>query len=272
MVNRMRVILSRKGFDSSNGGITSPIFEDGSMVSFPIPSDDKDTYDDLVNKGKSYSCVLGDLGYKGGKHCHVDPDLDQGRRKKTIDGWIPAFGQHSASASYLMKNDVREGDIFLFFGNFHHVKECDGKYRRVCRTGDFYKDKDLQVIWGYLQVGKVLKRPDEQRKLWWHPHSSEARVNSDANVIFTAADTLSFDSSKPGAGLLAFDEKRVLTLLGANKATWKKNTVYDVDHICGNRKNSAKDLGKGIYYAGIWQELVLKESAECEEWAKQIIL
>ena len=44
----MKIILSRKGFDSANGGIVSPIFEDGTMVSFPIPSDDEDTYDSLT--------------------------------------------------------------------------------------------------------------------------------------------------------------------------------------------------------------------------------
>ena len=32
----MKIILSRKGFDSANGGIVSPIFEDGTMVSFPV--------------------------------------------------------------------------------------------------------------------------------------------------------------------------------------------------------------------------------------------
>ena len=43
----MKIILSRKGFDSANGGIVSPIFEDGAMISFPIPSNDVDTYDSL---------------------------------------------------------------------------------------------------------------------------------------------------------------------------------------------------------------------------------
>ena len=47
----MKIILSRKGFDSANGGIVSPIFEDGTMVSFPIPSDDEDTYDSLYYNG-----------------------------------------------------------------------------------------------------------------------------------------------------------------------------------------------------------------------------
>ena len=32
-----RIILSRKGFDSSSGGVASPIFSDGSLCSLPIP-------------------------------------------------------------------------------------------------------------------------------------------------------------------------------------------------------------------------------------------
>jgi hypothetical protein len=49
------------------------------------------------------------------------------------------------------------------------------------------------------------------------------------------------------------------------------NPVYDTHHIFGNRKNLAKDPSKGIYYAGIWQELCLMESEECTEWARSMI-
>ena len=56
----MKIILSRKGFDSANGGIVSPIFEDGTMVSFPIPSDDEDTYDSLYYNGIQY-CEICDI-------------------------------------------------------------------------------------------------------------------------------------------------------------------------------------------------------------------
>ena len=84
----MKVILSRKGFDSSNGGIVSPIFEDGTLVSFPIPTDDKDRFSDLQYAGIPYSRLLSDLNYKGGKHCHIDPDLDSKRRiKELMDGY-----------------------------------------------------------------------------------------------------------------------------------------------------------------------------------------
>lgn len=111
----MKIILSRKGFDSANGGIVSPIFEDGTMISFPIPSGDTDTYDSLYYNGIPYSKILHDLRYKGGNHCHVDPDLDLSRRAKEIDGWFPAFGQRDAAASYLKNLCVAPGYIFLFF-------------------------------------------------------------------------------------------------------------------------------------------------------------
>ena len=62
---------------------------------------------------------------------------------------------------------------------------------------------------------------------------------------------------------------------GKTKATWKKQKAYDVDNINkinnreSKRKNSAKD-SEGIYYAGIWQELVLKEILESGNWAKSM--
>ncbi len=267
----MKIILSRKGFDSANGGIVSPIFEDGSMVSFPIPSADKDSYADLQHNGVGYDRLLSELNYKGGSHCHVDPDLEQERRKEKIRGWIPAFGQIGTSALYLTNNEIESGDVFLFFGNFHFLEQNGEKYKYVKRSGDFYKDNDLQVIWGYLEVGEIIRDPHRQKDFWWHPHASEERRNTESNIIFVGSKELSFNKDKPGAGLLCYDEKRVLTLYGAKKATWKMNSVYDVDNIQGNRKNSAKDPMKGIYYSGIWQELVLKESNECEAWARQML-
>lgn len=36
----MKIILSRKGFDSSNGGQPNPIMPDGTLLSLPIPDPD----------------------------------------------------------------------------------------------------------------------------------------------------------------------------------------------------------------------------------------
>ena len=92
----MKIILSRKGFDSVNGGIVSPIMEDGTLISFPIPSKDKDTFDDLIYCDQSYWKILTDLNYKGERNCHVDPDLSMDRRKNPIEGWRPIFGQRNS--------------------------------------------------------------------------------------------------------------------------------------------------------------------------------
>ena len=73
----MKVILSRKGFDSANGGIASPILENGTMLSFPIPLPETNTFSELEYKGISYAQILHDLNYredKFGTHCHIDPD------------------------------------------------------------------------------------------------------------------------------------------------------------------------------------------------------
>ena len=46
----MKLIFSRKGFDSSAGGIPSPILPDGRMISLPIPANpyDKKTLHDVI--------------------------------------------------------------------------------------------------------------------------------------------------------------------------------------------------------------------------------
>ena len=242
------------------------------MISFPIPSNDNCSFSNLQYKGTKYNKILSDLHYRGGEFCHLDPDLDSERMVKKVEGWEPAFGQINSSATYLRNIGVEEGDLFLFFGNFHHVSYSQGVFKYVKKSGDFYLDNDLQVIWGYLQVGKVIDNPKEQKKFWWHPHSEEFRVANKTNLIFTASKNLSFDKTKSGAGLLTFDKKRVLTLENGNKATWKYNEIYDINHVLSKRKNSATDPTVGIYYAGIWQELGLVESDECSAWAKSILM
>ena len=58
----MKVILSRKGFDSSNGGIPSPILPDGTLLSFPIPAcSDELTFAELYYELFVFSQILDKL-------------------------------------------------------------------------------------------------------------------------------------------------------------------------------------------------------------------
>lgn len=126
----MKVVFSRKGFDSSAGGVPSPIVN-GRPVSIPIPTDSRSetTYSHLG---------LGDLvglitknRYSGNSLCHHDPMFLEGRC---------AFGQTGIAQGHLSRNNVGVGDIFLFFGLF---SELDGKDRH-------------HRIFGLLQVEEVL--------------------------------------------------------------------------------------------------------------------
>ena len=55
----MKIILSRKGFDSSAGKQASPIMPDGTLLSLPIP-DEEDTnmFSSLQWKDKSYYDII----------------------------------------------------------------------------------------------------------------------------------------------------------------------------------------------------------------------
>jgi hypothetical protein len=54
----MKIILSRKGFDSAYGGYPSPILPSGEMVSLPIPSDDAIRYSDLKIGESTYFSLM----------------------------------------------------------------------------------------------------------------------------------------------------------------------------------------------------------------------
>ncbi len=262
----MRIILSRKGFDSANGGCPSPILPDGELLSLPIPADDPLSYAEIGFRGLSCAALLKQLNPKKSYDtCHLDPDIRPDMRLSRPAGWRAAFGQTDAAQSHLKKHGIGKGDLFLFFGWF----------RRVCKKSDdrfsYVRDApDLHVLFGYLQVETVLSRFADIAEFWWHPHADPARSNNKRNALYLAADALTFDPSMPGCGTFRFSENRVLTKPDQPKrATWKEIPALMPENIVSRRKNSA--LNGGLYYSGIWQEMILQENALSEEWAKSMI-
>ena len=74
----MKIILSRKGFDSSNGSIPSPILPDGTLLSLPIPAKfDSISFDDLNYNGVLFSDILRQLKGKEDKTNHFMDGLDK---------------------------------------------------------------------------------------------------------------------------------------------------------------------------------------------------
>jgi hypothetical protein len=77
----MRIVLSRKGVDSSAGGLASPIL-DGSLVSLPIPGRRSEiTYADLTFGKVSLGKLIRDLSdgnVSSHQRVHLDPDILRG--------------------------------------------------------------------------------------------------------------------------------------------------------------------------------------------------
>ena len=258
----MKIILSRKGFDSGYGGMPSPILPDRTLLSMPIPSKDAVRYDELRYGGKSYLELLRELKPTF-KHetCHLDPDIRDGAKERE-KGWTAAFGQEGAALSHLLNQGVGVGDLFLFFGWFRQTEIREGRLRFVEGA------PDLHVIYGYLQIGRILSSCDEIGAVPWHPHADPGRRGSKRNAIFLPAERL-LDTDLPGYGVFGFDERLVLTKKGETRTHWElpqclvgKNISY----------HSEKNLKDGYFQsAARGQEFVVEADDAILGWAKSLL-
>jgi hypothetical protein len=172
----MKIILSRKGFDSQYGGCASPILPDGRLVSLPIPVRSRSTcrFVDLQVPGLDVGTLAESLSrgqVRAADACHLDPDLVNSLLPRT-PGWRPAFGQTGIAQRHLAKRGVGKGDLFLFFGWFREVVQ-DGNGRWVYRR----TAPDMHHLYGWLQVDDIVHlgaRPREIIErypgLAQHPH------------------------------------------------------------------------------------------------------
>ena len=263
----MKVILSRKGFDSSNGGCPSPIMPDGTLLSMPIPADENVSYSDIAWEGVTYEEILRQINPKRAyDRCHLDPDI-RDNRIKPVKKWVPAFGQISGAQGQLRNAGIEPEDLFLFFGWFRGVEKTEDGYRfRKRDPKDFYAGNDLQVIYGYMQIGEIITDQEMIRKYYWHPHASDSHTSTVNNVLYLPSDNLSINRKLKGYGTFNYRKDRVLTMEGMGRATWNEYSFLTPDHIYGKKKNSAK--GQGLYYSGIWQEMIIYESEELLDWVK----
>ncbi len=148
----MRIIFSRKGFDSTAGGGPSPIIG-GRPVSLPIPDTkglSRTTYGKLGLGEHAAKASRGRLG--AGDLCHHDPMF--------LPDGMAILGQCASAQGHLARQGVDLGDVFLFFGLF----EGEGHPRH-------------HRIFGYLRIDEIvpLIEADKNTKARFlaidHPHA-----------------------------------------------------------------------------------------------------
>ncbi len=221
----MKIILSRKGFDSSYGGVASPIFPDGTLLSLPIPDEQGTvTYEELYRTGAPLGPLVEQLTrgrVARQQRAHLDPDLAQQMCLRQLD-WRPLFGQDGAAQSHLANQGVGIGDLFLFFGWFRAVEKGATGYQFVRGA------PDQHLIYGWLQVGEILQGSAlpaaAPRWAKHHPHCIDGR--GERNTLYIAAEKVHLPgratmSALAGAGTLAFGCKQVLTKPNALRTQWR---------------------------------------------------
>ncbi len=146
----MRIIFSRKGFDSASGGGPSPIV-DGRPVSLPIPAGaaSQTSYGALGLGEHAAQASRSKLG--ANDLCHHDPMFLE-------EEGICLFGQCGAAQTHLERQGVGEGDVFLFFGLFREEDTGEPHHR----------------IFGFLEVEEIIAlgqgAPQELVEIG-HPHA-----------------------------------------------------------------------------------------------------
>ena len=208
----MKIILSRKGFDSSYGGGASPILPNGDLVSLPIPAGKQETgipYAEIQYNGRSYAALMQELGVKlpESQCCHLDPDLVRETYPRG-EGWTGVFGQHGAAASHLNNQKVGIGDLFLFFGSFKRTYEHEGKL-------SFERDYERHIIFGFLYVDQMIHPHQEAIPgvFHYHPHITHTEEFGKLNTLYVAKNNR--------FGTFSYDDKLVLTRLGFSKSQWE---------------------------------------------------
>lgn len=217
----MRIVFSRKGFDSQFGGVPNAVLPGDELVPFPIRDGASPVRADRIQRcGEPVGEMVAQL--TGGRirrnyRAHLDPDLDAGSYPRE-PGWRPVLGQRGSPLGHLLKQKVGVGDLFLFFGWF----------RRVERVGTCWtyarNSTPAHVLWGWLSVER-LEDPKsltlgDAAWLSYHPHV-HSRGN-DRHRIFVARERLNLGGRfVPGAGIFpSFAPSRVLSAYGQNMSVW----------------------------------------------------
>jgi hypothetical protein len=293
-----RIVLSRKGFDSSAGGCASPILN-GEMISLPIPEHNSLsrtaqaagkcpekhlTYRDLeATQGKSVAKLVAQLtkGKIKPTDCvHLDPDIRPALRY-TKDAQLPlTYGQDNGSQTEL--SDLRVGDLFLFFGWFRDICQFVPGSFRFATDG-----VDVHAIWGWLQIAERLDLPSNSSRAQaiasHHPHISHP-ANRNPNCLYVAGENLTFFQGYGGAGtfskfhdgLRLSDKQTNLRSRKRLRSNWRLPAFFKTIHMTHHSLSDWELVGEGILgrggaYPG--QEFVFKTEGhekQVAEWLEGI--
>lgn len=271
----VKLILSRKGFDSAAGGVPSPIV-DGRPVSLPIPTRQPSPtrYRDLAG---DIAAIVTDLtqGRITPDHpCHLDPDLDTASLPR-LPGWRGALGQVSTAQTHLANHRIAAGDLFLFWGLFRTaIRNGAGRWQ--------FTGHAEHRIFGWLQIDEILNvgadpTPALSRYPWLVSHPHLATGWNSNNTVYVARDQLALPGVRenlPGFGLWK-EGLRLTAPTNRQPSTWQ--TPAWLNPLTGGtgltyHPDKRWSADNTLRSAARGQEFIadIGERADARDWLKQL--
>lgn len=290
----MKLILSRKGFDSAAGGFPSPIFENGTILSLPIPAgqmaaDYDITYEKLNPLGYDIAKLIDDISINNHKAdrvtrsaiVHLDPDVCHSSIQPRHEEWKGLFGQCGSAQGHLRGQQIGKGDIFLFFGLFRRVISEQGHYRFAPGS------RPMHLIWGWMQVEDIVEVNTATRNQYpwaaYHPHFyMDSAIN---NTLYIASKHLCLNGEQVantmGYGALErYNQLQQLSDPDSHKLTdWRlPSWMYKENQPCPLTYNGIRPWSLQDGYACLstyprGQEYVMdcQDYPQATDWIKSIV-
>jgi hypothetical protein len=227
-----KIVLSRKGFDSTAGGGYSPFDpQTGRYIVLPIPMGEEEL---AISNHLKYEEIPIISNYLDGyPETNLKSLMEDMKKKATLqtkskkeeseyahfDPWlgpcpwlaedsnhqIGAFGQVGIPQAQLHNQGVGEGSLFLFFSRF---KPLDKNKENKIIPGISRENlnKDLYFIYGWLKVKELIQEHVDECLWSRHPHNTKeyfdyyanrenAKSENGKNTIYIADEFLFNDGS-----------------------------------------------------------------------------
>ena len=279
----MKIILSRKGFDSSiQGGGSANIVYNSECFPIQIPEvNTKIKYEELKFNDTNYLKVMRDLNINQFTECHFDPYLSKKMipENHPLQHWKKSLGQCGIAQTILEEAKIGEGDLFIFFGWFNSVEKVNGKYKYEPLPE---RNKEgFHLIYGYLEVGGDPIDINSKKLPKWvksHPHYIQNQHYPKPNAIYTANQLFTKNKEKPGAGIFKFHENLILTENRKSRTNWILPEFFHPDNGTEIKylPNHWENLNNGktrVKASSRGQEFVVLNdpNKKIEQWAIDLI-
>ncbi|MBP3581848.1 MAG: hypothetical protein J6J33_03780, partial [Clostridia bacterium] len=248
------------------------------LFMLPIPANDgvhtyqelKFSDNDIVSKTiKDYLNKSKKINFQS--KCHADPNLVNYFNDPEFLGSI---GQVDQAQSHLLKNEIKQGDLFIFFGVFAET---------YLDNDNLVVDKNSlkHIMFGYMQIGDIIstyglneiERANYESKYPWlrnQPHWIADKYNNNkTNCIYVASENFNNTNIK-GYGLFNYDKELQLTQDNNNCVThWNlPRELSNLKITYHSEKSHKEDYFKAACRG---QEFVIENSKLAEIWAEKLI-